>query len=146
VRSGPLLCNYAVLKYKEPDVDKDLNRIDVITLFVDDLQATRDFYQKVFDLPVAYEDENSAVFEFANMIVNLLTSGAAHELIEPATVAGYESGARFQFTIRVGDVDAVCEKLADLGVALLNGPLDRPWGIRTASFTDPGGHIWEVAT
>jgi uncharacterized glyoxalase superfamily protein PhnB len=30
-------------------------------------------------------------------------------------------------------------------VELLNGPLNRPWGVRTASFTDPGGHIWEVA-
>ena len=26
------------------------------------------------------------------------------------------------------------------------GPMDRPWGIRTASFRDPGGHIWEIAT
>jgi len=32
------------------------------------------------------------------------------------------------------------------GVGLLNGPVDRPWGMRTASFTDPGGHIWELAT
>lgn len=22
---------------------------------------------------------------------------------------------------------------------------ERPWGIRTASFRDPGGHIWEIA-
>jgi hypothetical protein len=28
---------------------------------------------------------------------------------------------------------------------LLNGPIDRPWGIRTASFRAPGGHIWEIA-
>jgi len=32
------------------------------------------------------------------------------------------------------------------GVKLLNGPMDRPWGNRTASFRDPGGHIWEIAT
>ncbi len=31
------------------------------------------------------------------------------------------------------------------GVVLLNGPMDRSWGIRTASFSDPGGHIWEIA-
>jgi hypothetical protein len=24
-------------------------------------------------------------------------------------------------------------------------PAEPPWGVRTASFTDPGGHIWEVA-
>jgi uncharacterized glyoxalase superfamily protein PhnB len=23
--------------------------------------------------------------------------------------------------------------------------MDRAWGQRTASFTDPGGHIWEIA-
>ncbi len=27
------------------------------------------------------------------------------------------------------------------GIQLLNGPMDRPWGIRTASFVDPGGYI-----
>jgi uncharacterized glyoxalase superfamily protein PhnB len=31
------------------------------------------------------------------------------------------------------------------GVEHLNGPVDREWGMRTASFTDPDGHIWEVA-
>ena len=39
----------------------------------------------------------------------------------------------------------VCAELAARGVTLLNGPMDRPWGIRTASFTDPSGHIWEIA-
>src|SRR5206468_12511116 len=29
--------------------------------------------------------------------------------------------------------------------SLLNGPIDRPWGMRTAAFADPDGHIWEVA-
>ncbi len=31
------------------------------------------------------------------------------------------------------------------GVALLNGPVDRPWGVRTAAFADPSGHVWEIA-
>ena len=29
--------------------------------------------------------------------------------------------------------------------SLLNGPVDRDWGMRTASFADPDGHIWEIA-
>jgi uncharacterized glyoxalase superfamily protein PhnB len=66
-------------------------------------------------------------------------------LIEPAKVASPDAGARIQFTIAVDDVDAMCAELAKRGVKLLNGPMDRPWGIRTASFTDPGGHIWEIA-
>ena len=54
------------------------------------------------------------------------------------------AGSRF-LTICVDDVDAACAELASQGVGLLNGPVDRPWGMRTASFTDPGGHIWELA-
>lgn len=43
------------------------------------------------------------------------------------------------------DADAVCAELEKRGVTLLNGPIDREWGKRTANFTDPGGHIWEIA-
>jgi uncharacterized glyoxalase superfamily protein PhnB len=50
-----------------------------------------------------------------------------------------------QLTVHVDDVDATCRLLAERGVALLNGPLDRPWGIRTAAFADPAGHVWEIA-
>jgi catechol 2,3-dioxygenase-like lactoylglutathione lyase family enzyme len=119
--------------------------ISAITAFVEDLDAAKQFYGEVFGLPVAYEDEASAVFNFGNTIINLLKTEAAHDLIAPAAVARPDAGARIQFTIAVDDVDAVCARLAERGVELLNGPMDRPWGIRTASFRDPGGHIWEIA-
>jgi len=60
-------------------------------------------------------------------------------------VASRDAGSRFQLTIDVDDVDAICDELAACGVLLLNGPIDRPWGVRTASLADPGGHIWEIA-
>ncbi|WP_274654861.1 VOC family protein [Paenibacillus humicola] len=119
--------------------------IDVITVFVEDLQGSKSFYQEVFGLAAIFEDPNSAVFKFGNMCINLLDVSAAPELIEPEQVAVREAGARFQFTISVEDVDAQCEELRARGIALLNGPMDRPWGVRTASFQDPGGHIWELA-
>ena len=78
-------------------------------------------------------------------LINLLRSTAARELIEPAEVGSREAGARVQFTIEVDDVDAMCAELTSRGIELLNGPIDRPWGIRTASFKDPAGHIWEIA-
>ena len=117
-----------------------------ITLFVEDLGETKRFYQEVFAQPVVFEDENSAAFKFGNLIVNLLADTEAPELIGPAIVADAAAGARFQLTITVDDVDAVCAELALRGLALVNGPLDRPWGIRTACFRDPAGHIWEVAS
>jgi len=119
--------------------------IAAITLFVDDLEEAKRFYSEVFGLPLAYEDKNSAVFKFGETLVNLLKATEAPGLVEPATVASAADGVRFQFTLGVEDVDAMCEELERRGVELLNGPMDRPWGIRTASFRDPGGHIWEIA-
>ena len=119
--------------------------IFAITLFTENLEQAKEFYQNVFGLPVDYEDSNSAVFKFGDTLVNLLKITEANELIEPAKVANRESGARYVFTISVDDVDAMCTELVSRGVKLLNGPMDRPWGIRTASFMDPAGHIWEIA-
>jgi catechol 2,3-dioxygenase-like lactoylglutathione lyase family enzyme len=119
--------------------------ISNITLFVEDLPATKQFYQDVFGFPVHYEDADSAVFNFGNTLVNLLKVTEAPELIAPANVAEPAAGSRVQFTIDVDDVDAMCAELASRGVELLNGPMDRPWGIRTAAFRDPAGHIWEIA-
>ena len=59
----------------------------------------------------------------------------------PAATWGHGLSSRSASTM----FDAVCAELAAHGVDLLNGPVNRPWGVRTASFTDPGGHVWEIA-
>jgi catechol 2,3-dioxygenase-like lactoylglutathione lyase family enzyme len=119
--------------------------IAATTLFFEDLEAARGFYAEVFGLPVVYEDDDSTVFRFGETLVNLLRASEAPALVEPAPVAPATAGVRFQFTLDVDDVDAMCGQLAQRGVTLLNGPIDRPWGVRTASFRDPGGHVWEIA-
>lgn len=119
--------------------------ISAITLFVEDLEATKRFYVDVFGLPVHYEDDDSAVFDFHNTLINLLKATAAIELIEPASVGDDSAKSRAQFTINVDDVDAASANLVSRGATLLNGPMDRPWGLRTAAFVDPAGHIWEIA-
>jgi len=85
--------------------------IAAITLFVEDLDDAKRFYREVFGLAVTFEDSDSAVFEFGSTLVNLLRVAAAPGLIEPALVARREAGSRFQFTIEVDDVDAMCAEL-----------------------------------
>lgn len=119
--------------------------IFAITLFTEDLAASKQFYQDAFGLSLVFEDPNSAVFQIGETLINVLDVKAAPELVEPAKVAGHDSGARLVFTIHVDDVDALCAELTSRGIQLINGPMDRPWGVRTASFSDPGGHIWEIA-
>jgi lactoylglutathione lyase len=115
------------------------------TLFVADLEKSKKFYAQVFDKSPAYEDEASIVFAFGELLINLLSESEAVGLIDPAKVGSKNEGSKSQLTIQVGDVDAHAKRLRELGVVLINGPIDRPWGIRTLLFADPDGHLWELA-
>ena len=48
--------------------------VDFITLFTEDLERSKAFYQDVFGLRLIFEDENSAVFRFANTGINTIDS------------------------------------------------------------------------
>jgi predicted enzyme related to lactoylglutathione lyase len=115
------------------------------TLFIVDLERSKAFYAQVFEKSPIFEDAVSVVYQFGELLINLLSETEAIELIDPAKVASIGDGSRFQLTIHVNDVDAHAKRLKELGVQLINGPMDRPWGIRTLLFADPDGHLWELA-
>lgn len=122
-----------------------LDAIEVITLFVPNLDAVRDFYQRIFAVDIVYQDDVSAVFGFAGTMINLLAEPQAEGLMDPLKIGSTVDGPRMLLTIRVDSVDKECERLQSLGVRLLNGPINQPWGRRTATFADPGGTVWELA-
>ena len=122
-----------------------LNAIEVITFFVEDLPAARRFYKNIFGGDVVYEDAVSSVMTFGSIMINLLLAAEAPKLVAPNLVATPNAGTRLLLTIKVEDADATCEELRRHGVSLLNGPVDRPWGRRTAAFADPAGNVWEIA-
>ena len=122
-----------------------LQNVGAITLFVEDPQGSKEFYERVLGVTAIFEDDDSAALRLENLVLNLLKAPAARELVAPAQVAPRDGGSRFQLTIWVDDADAIAAELRSRGVELLNGPMDREWGMRTASFADPDGHIWEVA-
>ena len=130
---------------KEDGLIKGLHAVEVIAIFAEDLPATKAFYSDVFGLPLVFEDAVSAVFKFDNLLLNVLRGSEATKLIEPAPVGATGAGARYMPTIRVPDAGETCAELARHGVALLNGPINRPWGRRTAAFRDPAGNVWEIA-
>jgi lactoylglutathione lyase len=123
---------------------ESLKSVGAITLFVEDPQRSKAFYANLFEVDAVFEDDNSVAFRFDNLFLNLLKRGAAvNELLGPVPAA--EPGASFELTVWVEDADAVCSDLTERGVSIVSGPLDRPWGMRTAAFLDPDGYVWEVA-
>jgi catechol 2,3-dioxygenase-like lactoylglutathione lyase family enzyme len=122
---------------------QSLKSVSAISLFVEDVPAAKAFYEDVFGVETVFEDDSSACVRFDGLFVNLVSLAAAEELVD--VVASRLAGSRFQLSIWVEDVDAVCSALEARGVTLLSGPVDREWGMRTATFADPAGHSWEVA-
>ncbi|HTW03312.1 MAG TPA: VOC family protein [Streptosporangiaceae bacterium] len=117
--------------------------IGAMTLFVPDLDRAREFYQQVFGLDAQPMDDDTVMLRFKDMAVFLHRADAAQQPL-PEVLDEARKGAG-QFAIIVDDVDAVWSELAAREVEVLSGPADRPWGMRTVTLADPGGHIWEIA-
>ncbi|OAA73368.1 Glyoxalase/bleomycin resistance protein/dioxygenase [Cordyceps fumosorosea ARSEF 2679] len=127
-----------------PDVNP-LRTVAAISLFTEDLTASKDFYTRVFGASVVFEDDESCSVRFNNVILNLLVASAAGELVGDEFVAKRDAGNRCQLSVWVADVDAEIAQLEKKGVKILLGPKTKPWGKRIASFQDPAGHSWEIA-
>jgi catechol 2,3-dioxygenase-like lactoylglutathione lyase family enzyme len=46
---------------------------------------------------------------------------------------------------RVGDLDAVFEKVRASGAEVLQEPMDQPWGPRDSAFRDPSGNMVRIS-
>ena len=118
-------------------------QISAMTLVVGDLERSKTFYREVFGLPPLDEKEDLAVLGFKDMYVSL-RHDPAHQPPGRELLALAQKGLG-QFSIWVDDVDAVRAELDEHGVTLISGPADRDWGMRTITFADPDGYIWQIA-
>jgi catechol 2,3-dioxygenase-like lactoylglutathione lyase family enzyme len=115
--------------------------IGAMTLYVPDVDEARKFYADAFGLDAQQTDEDTVMIRFEDIFVFLHRAAATQP--QPEVLEEGRKGIG-QFAIIVDDVDAVCAEMAGRGVRPLTGPADRDWGMRTATFADPGGHIWEI--
>ena len=54
--------------------NQSLSHVSAISLFVEDLQTAKAFYQAIFGVEVVFEDETSVCVKFDQLFVNLLLS------------------------------------------------------------------------
>jgi catechol 2,3-dioxygenase-like lactoylglutathione lyase family enzyme len=118
-------------------------KIGAINLIVGDLKRSKAFYREVLGLPVQHEDEDTAMFRFGDTYV-FLQRGAAHHDGPSSDALSLAQKGVGQFVMFVEDVDAVHTELHQGDIAIISGPADRDWGMRTLTFADPGGYTWEI--
>jgi catechol 2,3-dioxygenase-like lactoylglutathione lyase family enzyme len=123
-----------------------LKRLDVVVLFVADVERATAFYRDTLGLPQKSQDPASPAFDLDTTLLLLVSIADAQDLLSPEVVPLQRpAGATSQLVAFVEDVDAVYADLAARGVAFVRPPIDRAWGLRTAHFADPDGHIWELS-
>jgi catechol 2,3-dioxygenase-like lactoylglutathione lyase family enzyme len=119
--------------------------LSAVTLLIQDIERSRTFYSDGFGWDVIWQDDVSIGFNTGNCIINLLLESQGTDLIAPAAVGTAQDGQRVMFSIFVENTVAELERLASRGIQPINGPIDRPWGMRTACVVDPDGYVWELA-
>ncbi|MFC3800708.1 VOC family protein [Cohnella sp. GCM10012308] len=105
------------------------------------------FYRDVIGLEVRYGDETTPFAEFATGDVSFaLETPMAEDPVEARSASMPFSGRdQVALVFRVGDIDAVYEKLQSKGVTFVQPPRDTPeWGHRVAYLRDPAGNILEL--
>jgi catechol 2,3-dioxygenase-like lactoylglutathione lyase family enzyme len=126
-------------------VDAAIKDVGAIILFVADVQRSRVFYHEVLGLDVQFEDDESVGFNVEGLAFIVLQVDRARVQLQGERTATPGAGATAFLTTFTGDVDALHADLVERGVPFFQSPADLRWGMRTAYFKDPDGHVWEIA-
>ena len=121
-------------------------RISMITLGVRDLAASIAFYEKGLGFPRMESPPEVAFFTLNGTWLGLYGREA---LAEDATVSSEGQGFQaFSLAHNVAseqEVDAVVAQAVAAGATLVKKPQKVFWGGYSGYFSDPDGHLWEVA-
>lgn len=120
-------------------------RVHLITLGVDDLDASAAFYDALGWTRVETEAEGIVAFNLYGATLGLYPRADLARDIGRDLPRG--SGAMtLACNVREKpEIDSVIENARAAGAVILKEPHDVFWGGRTSYFADPDGHIWEVA-
>jgi lactoylglutathione lyase len=121
-----------------------MNELEWIILKTNNYQVSRSFYLTILHLPIVREvaEEEFCQFKLKNCFLAIYGSRFFNELVGLKNI-GLPGGAIYTFA-KVTDIDATVKELKMQGVSFIKEPKTQPWGQRTAYFTDPDFHIWEI--
>lgn len=121
-------------------------RISIVTLGVDDMQRARGFYERLGWQAASSSNENVTFFNMAGVVFGLYGREAlaqdARVEYSTAALAGVSLAHNCESEARVDEVMAVAEAA---GAEVIKPPEKVFWGGYSGYFSDPDGHLWEVA-
>lgn len=120
------------------------SKIEWIILITDNYKNSYTFYKEVLDLEVEREvpEEEFCQFTLQNCFLAIYGRKAIEQLVGREFIKT-SGGAIYTFG-ESEDIDKDYKNLRQKGVNFIKPPTTQTWGQRTAYFTDPDGHLWEV--
>jgi lactoylglutathione lyase len=124
-------------------LDRAMDRVGYVILFVGDLERSVAFYRDVIGVPFRLEGDGYVEFATQGARFGLYDRNRLEELTGQGTGAPDRPGGEVVFLVE--DVDAEAARLRAAGATILKGPVDRAWGHRTLHVEDPDGFVVELA-
>ncbi len=111
-----------------------LRKLSYVTLWAVHFDEVKKLYKDTLGLPVSQENENFVMFETegSRLAFHRIKKGPPNQRLTA------------ELHLEVGDVDEVFSSLQVKGVKFDEKPANRPWGTRSAGFTDPEGYQVEL--
>lgn len=121
-------------------------RISMITLGVRDLAAAVEFYERGLGFPRMESPPEVAFFTLNGTWLGLFGRDAlAGDANVSPEGSGYRAVALAHNVHSETEVDAIMEQALAAGATLVKQPQRVSWGGYSGYFSDPDGHLWEIA-
>lgn len=118
--------------------------IEWIILITDKYQKAVKFYKDILGFKIDREmpGDEYCQFKLKDFYFALYGRKEAEKLFDKKYLS--KPGGAIYTLPESKDIDKTFEELKSNGVIFIKNPTTQPWGQRTAYFTDPDGHIWEI--
>lgn len=123
-------------------------KLSYTILYVQDVQASIDFYQAAFGLRLKFKHEGGDYAEMQTGETTLAFCGydLADQLVNRSyQKPSFENPIASQLTLEPTDVKSAFEKAKTVGACVLYEPEIKPWNFEVALLQDPDGHLVELA-
>ncbi|MET1021420.1 MAG: VOC family protein [Arthrobacter sp.] len=122
-------------------------RVDLISLGVRSVGASRSFYVNGLGWPVLREVRDEVLFLQANhgLILSLWDAGQMQAEAATDPPAGIPTITLSHNLGSAAEVERVMAEAESAGATIIATPRNQPWGGYTGYFADPDGYRWEVA-
>lgn len=116
-------------------------------LYVDDVKATLDFYEKAFGFKIGFLHEGGDYGELITGETKLAFS--AKSLMRGLGKTPGDATVKapvFELAFETDDVDGDFAKALATGATEVSEPTDQPWGQRISYVSDPNGFMIEICS